>query len=68
MKLSVLLFLFSIISGTLLAQKKPVKGFVVDKDSKQRLAKVYVYNSHDDEGLYNNNKGEFATQAAVGDT
>jgi len=68
MKLSVLLFLFSFIYGTMLAQKKPVKGFVVDKDSKQRLAKVYVYNSHDDEGLYNNNKGEFATQAAVGDT
>ncbi|WP_316781437.1 hypothetical protein [Pedobacter antarcticus] len=50
------------------AQIKPVQGFVVDKESKQRLAKVYIYNSHNDEGIYNNQKGEFSTQAAVGDT
>lgn len=50
------------------AQKVNVKGFVIDKTSKQRLAKVYIYNSHTDEGLYNNNKGEFSTLASVGDT
>lgn len=68
MKPAVLLFLFSLFFSIAMAQKTPVKGFVVDKDSKQRLAKVYIYNSHTDEGLYNNNKGEFATQASVGDT
>lgn len=68
MKLLILLFIVTAFAGMATAQKKPVQGFVIDKESKQRLAKVYIYNSHDDEGLYNNNKGEFATQASVGDT
>jgi hypothetical protein len=68
MKLSVLLILFFTICGIAAAQQKPVQGFVIDKDSKLRLAKVYIYNSRNDEGLYNNSKGEFATKAAVGDT
>lgn len=68
MKLYILLFLFSLFSGIAAAQQTPVKGFVIDKESKQRLAKVYIYNSRSDDGLYNNNKGEFSTQAAVGDT
>ena len=68
MKLFILLFFITAFAGIATAQKKPVQGFVIDKESKQRLAKVYIYNSHDDEGMYNNNKGEFATQASVGDT
>ncbi|HEY0176026.1 MAG TPA: hypothetical protein VGC08_06590 [Pedobacter sp.] len=68
MKLFTLLFFFSIFFKIAAAQKKPVQGFVIDKESKQRLAKVYIYNSHSDDGLYNNNKGEFSTQASVGDT
>lgn len=68
MKLSILLFFFSTICGIALAQEKPVQGFVIDKDSKLRLAKVYIYNSRNDDGLYNNSKGEFATKAVVGDT
>jgi hypothetical protein len=40
----------------------------VDKDSKLRLAKVYIYNSSIDDGIYNNNKGEFIIKAKVGDT
>lgn len=68
MKLFILLFFITAFGGIATAQKKPVQGFVIDKESKQRLAKVYIYNSHDDEGMYNNNKGEFATQASVGDT
>jgi hypothetical protein len=67
MKLYLLLFL-CLLSGVAAAQQKPLKGFVIDKESKQRLAKVYVYNSRTDEGLYNNSKGEFSTQALVGDT
>lgn len=68
MKLYILLFFFTVFSGIAAAQKKTVQGFVIDKESKQRLAKVYIYNSHNDDGLYNNNKGEFTTQASVGDT
>lgn len=68
MKLSILLFLFPFLGGIVAAQQKPVQGFVVDKESKQRLAKVYIYNSHNDNGLYNNSKGEFSSQASVGDT
>jgi len=52
----------------LIAQNKTVQGFVVDKDSKLRLAKVYIYNPTTDEGIYNNNKGEFTATAKVGDT
>lgn len=64
-----LLFLFCcFFCGIALAQKKSVQGFVIDKVSKQRLATVYIYNSHNDDGIYNNSKGEFTTQAAVGDT
>lgn len=51
-----------------LAQDGTVRGFVVDKESKLRLAKVYIYNSANDEGIYNTPKGEFKIRAAVGDT
>ena len=51
-----------------LAQDGTVRGFVVDKESKLRLAKVYIYNSANDEGIYNTPKGEFEIRAAVGDT
>ena len=67
MKFYCSLLLLLLCSG-LYAQKKPVQGFVIDKDSKQRLAKVYIYNSRTDQGLYNNTKGEFSTQAMLGDT
>lgn len=50
------------------AQSSTVQGFVVDKDSKLRLAKVYIYNSGNDEGIYNTPKGEFKIKASVGDT
>lgn len=68
MKLSALLFLLFILAGTAKSQEKPVQGFVIDKVSKQRLAKVYIYNSSKDQGIINNNKGEFSTRASVGDT
>jgi len=50
------------------AQQKVVPGFVVDKDSKLRLAKVYIYNSSIDTGIYNNTKGEFFAKINPGDT
>lgn len=68
MKISALLLLLSFCFVHTYAQNKPVQGFVIDKDSKQRLARVYIYNPSTDEGLYNNTKGEFVTNAKVGDT
>jgi len=68
MKLFLSLLFFSLVSGMAMAQQKTVQGFVIDKTSKLRLAKVYIYNSHSDEGLYNTTKGEFSTKASVGDT
>lgn len=68
MRFSGLLFLFTICCTQLFAQTKKVPGFVVDKETKLRLAKVYIYNPSNDDGIYNNNKGEFTTNAKVGDT
>lgn len=51
-----------------LAQEKPLQGLVIDKDTRQRLAKVYIYNMRSGDGLYNNTKGEFNTFAILGDT
>ena len=50
-------------------QSKSVPGFVVDRDSKLRLAKVYIYNlANGEEGFFNNHKGEFYVKAKIGDT
>lgn len=50
------------------SQTKNVQGFVVDKESKLRLAKVYIYNPTIDDGIYNNAKGEFTIPVKLGDT
>ncbi|RZK50876.1 MAG: hypothetical protein EOO99_00405 [Pedobacter sp.] len=50
------------------AQSVPIKGFVIDKETKARLAKVYIYNPRISDGFYNNLKGEFTQEAKVGDT
>ena len=68
MKFSGLCLLFILSCTQLFAQNKSVQGFVVDEDSKLRLAKVYIYSSSTDEGIYNNNKGEFSIPTKVGDT
>ena len=68
MKLSGFFLLLMCCCVQLFAQTKAVQGFVIDKDSRLRLAKVYIYNPANDEGIYNNNKGEFTTKAKVGDT
>ncbi len=67
MKLFALAFLM-FFATRLCAQTPSIQGFVIDKDSKLRLAKVYIYNSANDEGIYNNLKGEFSVKAKVGDT
>ncbi|MHA4893721.1 peptidase associated/transthyretin-like domain-containing protein [Pedobacter sp. PWIIR3] len=68
MRLFLLLLLFFSFSARLFAQSGTVQGFVVDKDSKLRLAKVYIYNSHTNEGIYNTPKGEFRINGLPGDT
>jgi hypothetical protein len=49
-------------------QDQQVQGIVFDKDTKQRLAKVYLYNTRTHQGFYNNLKGEFTTTGRKGDT
>ncbi len=61
-------FLLLFVAYSIFAQQRTVQGFVVDKDSKLRLAKVYIYNSSADEGFYNNTKGEFTASIKLGDT
>lgn len=63
-----LTFFFSSFTMLAYAQTKPVQGIVIDKETRQRLAKVYIYNLRTSDGLYNNTKGEFSTVAIPGDT
>ncbi len=64
----ILFLTLALFGSKVLGQNTKVQGFVVDKDNKQRLAKVYIYNPSNDEGIYNNAKGEFLTKAKIGDT
>ena len=68
MKFTGIYILFFIFSCTAFAQQKTFQGFVMDKNTRQRLAKVYIYNSRNDDALYNNRKGEFTFKAIPGDT
>jgi len=68
MKLFVTIAFLFCFTMALRAQNKPVQGIVIDKETKQRLAKVYIYNVRSKDGLYNNTKGEFSTYAISGDT
>lgn len=68
MKFYSLVLLFYCLTFKAFAQQTSVQGFVIDKDSKLRLAKVYIYNSANDEGIYNTPKGEFTIKAKPGDT
>lgn len=68
MKLFVAFILSVGLATSLFAQTKPMQGIVIDKETKQRLAKVYIYNIRTGDGLYNNTKGEFSTYANPGDT
>lgn len=52
--------------GLLLAQDR-VHGIVFDKQTRQRVSRVFIYNSANDEGGYNNLKGEFEIIAKPGD-
>lgn len=59
--------LILIAGGGLFAQDKTVQGIVFDMNSKQRLTRVYIYNTRTGDGFYNTTKGEFKTIAREGD-
>ena len=44
-----------------------IEGIVFDKHTKQRISQVYIYNTNNDDGGYNNTRGEFSLQASPGD-
>lgn len=49
------------------AGQDTVQGLVFDKNTKQRVSRVFVYNPSNDEGGYNNTRGEFEIVAKPGD-
>jgi hypothetical protein len=51
-----------------MAQEHQIQGIVFDNATKQRLNRVYIYNTRTDKGIYNNTKGEFTMNALQGDT
>ena len=64
----ILFFLLCFYSSHLLfAQDKQIQGIVFDADSKQRVSRVYIYNTRTEKGFYNNTKGEFTTTVNKGD-
>lgn len=61
------LFIFCIFySGLLLAQQE-TDGLVYDQNTKQRIAKVYIYNTSSDNGVFSNLRGEFHLKVSAGD-
>ncbi|HXH99234.1 MAG TPA: carboxypeptidase-like regulatory domain-containing protein [Sphingobacteriaceae bacterium] len=66
-KLLLISCIFYLFAGHLLAQDKQVQGIVFDSYNKQRINRVYIYNTRTEKGIYNNTKGEFAISGASGD-
>lgn len=50
-----------------LAQTKAVQGIVFDKDTNQRVGKVFVKNDDTKENTFNNARGEFEIKVSLGD-
>lgn len=55
------------ISAGLAYGQTEVQGIVFDQQTKQRISRVFVYNAANDDGGYNNTKGEFSVKAKPGD-
>ncbi len=49
------------------AAQTTIQGIVFDTHTKQRISQVYVYNTANDNGGYNNTRGEFTIDASPGD-
>jgi hypothetical protein len=63
-----ILYLFLLgFSHELFSQERTIQGIVFDSSTKQRLSRVYIYNTRTHKGFYNNTKGEFSTSVLNGD-
>jgi hypothetical protein len=51
-----------------MAQDHQIQGIVFDSATKERLNRVYIYDTRSHQGIYNNTKGEFTINAFQGDT
>lgn len=49
------------------AAQTTIQGIVFDTRTKQRISQVYVYNTANDNGGYNNTRGEFTIEGSPGD-
>ena len=66
MKFLLLIFLLLILTGRVFAQDT-IRGIVLDKVSKERMALVNVQNTRSKTAVYDNLKGVFAVEAKIGD-
>ena len=55
------------ILGHFAAAQTTIEGIVFDTHTQQRISQVYIYNTANDNGGYNNTRGEFAIDASPGD-
>ena len=55
------------IVGHFAVAQTTIEGIVFDTHTKQRISQVYVYNTENDNGGYNNTRGEFTIDASAGD-
>lgn len=53
--------------GHFTAAQTTLEGIVFDTRTQQRISQVYIYNTANDNGGYNNTRGEFAIEASPGD-
>ncbi|HUH20069.1 MAG TPA: hypothetical protein VL047_12675 [Albibacterium sp.] len=62
-----ILILFCIFCSGLLFAQQGTDGIVYDQSTKQRIAKVYIYNTNSDTGVFSNLRGEFHLEVSSGD-
>src|SRR5690606_4131810 len=66
-RLRLLLCAVLCILGQFAVAQTTIEGIVFDTHTKQRISQVYVYNTANDNGGYNNTRGEFTIDASAGD-
>jgi hypothetical protein len=62
-----IILLLCLSKTSLFGQERQVQGIVFDNNTKQRLTRVYIYNTRTGQGFYNNTRGEFKTTVRQGD-
>lgn len=62
-----LFFFFAFLNTSFVFAQQEVKGVILDANTKQRVAGVYLFNTENKEGVFNNLKGEFGILAQEGD-